>query len=384
MRRLVSMQVLEMQGEYLCVQEHIRNILWTTLSTKEQKRLLRRLQALCSAWLYIRPHGNKEHFHSYDEADDHFVKILRWQLETPPTTESFAFMCSLSEGFSRASLKPYAQPAIQYCLTAVANPTLSIAEQHHAAYTGGQIAFAIHDFSQAQNLSLFTVEHIYPEVTEEERAHLYFFLAMSYHHGGLKDKALLYVRQTTEIALATGYLQGVVHSLRFEGEILESLENYEMALEVQEQALVQSRTVSPPSVIAECLYQRGVTQRRLGNIQEAIRDQEEALAIRIAEQERSGMADSLCEMAHLRATRGDFLWAYLTMDHARALYERGNNVAGIAALLIGLGDIHLSNNQREEAVRCWQDALERWQKIGHQVWIEKVLERLHKLGSSAS
>lgn len=382
-RRLVSMQVLEMQGEYLFVHEHIRNILWTTLSAKEQKRLLGRLRVLCSAWLHIRPHGNKEHFHSYDEADEHLMKILRWQLETPPTTEVFAFMCSLSEGFSRASLKPYAQSAIHYCLAAVANPTLSIAKQHHAAYTGGQIAFAIHDFTQAQHFFLFTVEHIYPEVAEVERAKLHFALAMSYHHGGLKDKALFYVRQATEIARATGYLQGVAHTLRFEGEILSSLENYEWALELQEQALEQSRTVCPPSIIAECLYQRGVIQRRLGNIDEAIRDQEEALAIRMSDPERLGIADSLCEMAHLRATQGDFLWAYLTMDHARALYERVNNVAGVAALLIGLGDIHLSNNQREEAVRCWQDALERWQKIGHQVWIEKAQERLLTLGSSA-
>lgn len=382
-RRLVKMQILEPQGEYFVMPEPIRNIVWASLSSKVRKRLLHRLKNVCTEWLNLCPNGNKEHFLSYAEAEAHFWKILQWQLETPPTVESIGFVHRVSEPLGGVEQRHKRALALRHCEEALANEDLPQYTHYLAGYAGGNLALASRQFLQARRLFLMGLDSIPVETNLLNHVALHFMVAVACHHGELPEEALKYARLATELALGAGNLANTVHSLRFEGEILRSQGRYTEALAVLKEALLRARSVCRPLEVAECLFQYGVTQRLLGNFGEAMKAQEEALEVRSASAEYSGMADSLCEVAQLQVEQGDVLWACLTMNHARLLYEKAGSVGGAAALLAGLGDIYRQQNQLEKAQNLWQESLERWTEIGHQGWIEKLKKRIESGGVTA-
>lgn len=382
-RRLVKMQILEPQGEFFVMPEPIRNTLWANLSSKERNRLLHRLKNVCTEWLNLYPNGDKEHFLSYAETESHFGKILQWQLETPPTVESIAFVHRVSEPLGGAGQEHKRTLALRHCEEALANEDLPQYTRYLAAYTGGTLALASRQFLQARRLFLMGLASIPVDTPLPNQVALHFMVAVACHHGELPEEALQYVRLATEIALEAGYVASTAHSLRFEGEILRSQGRFTEALIVQKEALLRGRSVCSPLEVAECLFQYGVTQRLLGNFGEAMKAQEEALEVRSAGAEYSGMADSLCEVAQLRAEQGNFLWACLSMNHARLLYEKAENAGGVAALLAGLGDMHHRQKKLEEAHNLWQESLEHWKEIGHKGWTEKLRTRIESEGVTA-
>lgn len=114
----------------------------------------------------------------------------------------------------------------------------------------------------------------------------------------------------------------------------------------------------------------------MGSGEAARADLEAALNWRLDAQDSNGVADCLRALAAQCLRQGALTEAQLHLEHAVFRYDQIGNGPGRAATLILLGDVHERDGRYEAARNCWREALQVWERIGHQGWADDVRARL--------
>jgi CHAT domain-containing protein/tetratricopeptide (TPR) repeat protein len=146
-------------------------------------------------------------------------------------------------------------------------------------------------------------------------------IGLVYDHLGMKQKALEYYDQALPITRAVGDREREADSLNYIGLVYDHLGGNQKALEYYGQALPLSRAVGYRNGEAAVLNNIGNVYDHLGENQKALEYYGQALPLRRAVGDRPGEVTTLYNIAHLERDRGNLLEARRQIEAALAIVE---------------------------------------------------------------
>ncbi|MDR3749501.1 MAG: tetratricopeptide repeat protein [Acidobacteriota bacterium] len=167
-----------------------------------------------------------------------------------------------------------------------------------------------------------------------------------------------------------------VYALLASGRVELRAGNAQAGLEFLNPAYSLAMQLDNEEVKASIEQAMGVAYEQLGKLDEALRNMQDALAIRKKLGLQRDMASSLYAIAGVQDTLGNSAAAFASYKEALAVLQQIGDKHGIATTLMNLGATYNDHAQYDEALKNLNDALTRFRELGDEPAQATVLNNI--------
>jgi len=167
-----------------------------------------------------------------------------------------------------------------------------------------------------------------------------------------------------------------VYALLASGRVEVKAQNPQAGLEYLNPAYSLATQLDNEEVKASIEQAMGVAYLQMGKLDEALRNMQDALAIRKKLGLQRDMASSLDAIADIQDTLGNSVAAFASYKEALAVRQQIGDKAGIAMTLMNLGATYTNHAQYDQALKNLNDALTRFRELGDERYQATVLNNI--------
>jgi len=150
----------------------------------------------------------------------------------------------------------------------------------------------------------------------------------------------------------------------------------EAGLESLNKAQSLAITVGNDEGKATVFYALGIAYRTLNRLEDALRFSEQGLEIRRRLDQRSGIAESLLEIARTQQALGKLDLAARSYEESLALRKETGDKVGIGDTLLDLGNLYIERGQYDRALQHYKDSLLVQREVGNQNYEALLLSNI--------
>jgi tetratricopeptide (TPR) repeat protein len=168
------------------------------------------------------------------------------------------------------------------------------------------------------------------------------------------------------------------------GHLQKRVGELDAAIKSYERALTLGNSSADQAMIAAATGNLGLIYRRRGDLDAAESMHKKALAINEALGGKEGMANQYGNLGLIYQTRGDLDAAEAMHKKSLAIEEALGRKEGMASDYANLGLVCRTRGDLEGACECWRRALQLFQKVGARPQVERMQRLLREAGSAES